>query len=102
MLNIQRKNGDHVNFSCRVKMGTPEDDDYRLLRPGEAFSSKVDFRCFRLNPPDEYMVTAGYEDRNQRPPPAPQGAKFVKGPFVSNTVTMALDSKGRRLTCLED
>jgi len=98
MLNIQRKNGDHINFNCRVNMGPPQDDDYQLLRPGEVFSSELNFRCFRLDPPDEYTITAGYEDRNQRPPP-PQGAKLVKGPFVSNTVKLALDSKGRRLAC---
>jgi hypothetical protein len=88
-VNVVAPSGDPLAFVARVNMGSPADQDFKLLQPGESVHGTFainDF--FELEQPGAYQVQATYH--NQSEPSHVNGHAVWKGELKSNPATITI------------
>ncbi len=88
-LNVTGPAGQPLDFMARVNVGDPEDQDFKLLQPGESVESTYALSdYFLLEQPGAYQVHATYQNRSD--PSHANGHAAWKGEVTSNPVTFTL------------
>lgn len=79
-LNLLDSRDRSLGSNCMDSRAPIRDEDYRLLKPGDEYTEKIELgSCFTFEAGEEIEVRATYRDENETPPKPPLGATHWKG-----------------------
>ena len=88
-VDVSGPEGKRLDFSARVNVGFPEDQDFKVLQPGESVAGTYELDgYFPLDQPGAYQAQATYH--NQSEPSQANGRTAWKGDVKSNTATFSV------------
>jgi len=69
-----------LGSDCMVTRAPIRDDDYKLLKPDDEYTEKIELgACFAFEAGEKLQVGATYRDENENPPKPPPGAAHWEG-----------------------
>jgi hypothetical protein len=93
-LEVTGPDGQGVPFSCKIRAGQAQADDYELLGPNDTIPIQLDLtECFDFKETGSYRIQASYQDGTPDAPAAPAGVKHLVDRLDSAVLTIEVRSE---------